>query len=240
MSNSQQGSDHSPSLGQHNIVWRSLISEPHTGVSVINRDGTIIYCNPQAAKIFLDAATDADDVIGRPLDSLFSAAFAEERMGLIRRVLDEDRPILFRGIWKGYQHVSWVYPADGVPVTDDDAADVPDELPPAEKVLVVTRRVAGDADAADLSDDGFEKLNAEVNDLGELDILSPRELVVIALLGGGLSLKETARLLHRSVRTIETQRDSIGQKLHLADRGELIKLVQRVGLTMDDTQRTNV
>ncbi|MEM9916097.1 MAG: LuxR C-terminal-related transcriptional regulator [Planctomycetota bacterium] len=108
------------------------------------------------------------------------------------------------------------------------------------KVLVITRRTAGDTADAILTSAGIERIDADVIDLGELDLLSPRELVVVALLGRGLSLKETARTLHRSVRTIETQRDSIGRKLKLADRGALIKLVQRVGLTVDDTKRVMV
>lgn len=217
-----------------NILWRSLISEPHTGVSIIRRDGTLLYLNEQAAHIFLPPDADRADAVGEKLDALYPAAFAEERRNLIERVIDEDRPITFRAIWHGYQHLSWFYPIE-------DATEVEEGTHEAQgTVLIITRRVVGDAEDAQLADTGAERLDAEVIDLGELDILSPRELVVIALLGRGLSLKETARMLHRSVRTIETQRDSIGQKLNLAGRADLIKLVQRVGLTIDDAQRTMV
>lgn len=217
-----------------NMLWRSLISEPHTGVSIVRRDGMVLYLNEQAANIFLADETDRADAVGQNLDALQPPEFVKERLDLIRRVIDENKPITFRAIWHGYQHLSWFYPVD-------DPTEVEPGTKQAQgKVLVVTRRVVGDADDATLADTGAERLDADVIDLGELDILSPRELVVIALLGRGLSLKETARMLHRSVRTIETQRDSIGQKLRLTGRGELIKLVQRVGLTIDDAQRTIV
>lgn len=221
-------------LQQHGAVWAALASEPATGVSVITAEGRIVYINEQAAEIFLGPKTKVQDAAGRTLEELYPPEFAQERERLVRRVIDEDQPVLFRGIWRGYQHLSWIYPIrpHDTPVGELEAGTVNET-----KVLVITRRTTGDAADAILVASGIERVDADVIDLGELDILSPRELVVVALLGRGLSLKETAKTLHRSVRTIETQRDSIGRKLKLADRGELIKLTQRVGLTLDDTKR---
>ncbi|MEM9418721.1 MAG: LuxR C-terminal-related transcriptional regulator [Planctomycetota bacterium] len=223
----------------HHAVWAALTSEPQTGVSVITDEGRIVYLNEQAAEIFLGPDMHVADVAGRKLDELYPSEFAEERHRLVQRVIHDDQPVLFRAIWRGHQHLSWIYPIhlnETPPLEGELEADTL-HLP---KVLVITRRTQGDAADAILRASGVERVDADVIDLGELDILSPRELVVVALLGRGLSLKETAKALHRSVRTIETQRDSIGRKLQLADRSELIKLIQRVGLTVDDTGRVMV
>ncbi|MEM1027862.1 MAG: LuxR C-terminal-related transcriptional regulator [Planctomycetota bacterium] len=224
-------------LQAHGAVWAALASEPVTGVSVITAEGRIVYLNEQAAEIFLGPKVNVADAAGRTLEELYPPEFADERHRLVQRVINNDQPVLFRAIWRGHQHLSWIYP---IHLNDKPAGELVAGTVNQTKVLVITRRTAGDTADAILTSAGIERVDADVIDLGELDLLSPRELVVVALLGRGLSLKETARTLHRSVRTIETQRDSIGRKLKLADRGALIKLVQRVGLTVDDTKRVMV
>ena len=215
-------------------VWTSLVSEPQTGVSVITADGTIVYLNAQAAEIFLGPGVTVEEATGARLDELYPPEFAEERGRLVRGVIETDRPVLFRAMWRGHQHLSWIHP-----IHAEDGHSTADAQPQA-KVLVITRRTGGDAADAIMADAGLDRIEAGVIDLGKLDILSPRELVVLALLGRGMTIKEAARHLHRAAGTIETQRESIGKKLHLADRGELVQLVQRVGLTVDDAQRTAV
>lgn len=237
MNESAAESGDASGLQQHGAVWAALASEPATGVSVITAEGRIVYLNEQAAEIFLGPKVTVSDAAGRTLAELYPAEFADERERLVRRVIDDNQPILFRAIWRGHQHLSWIYPIHAAP---NAAGELVAGTVNETKVLVITRRTTGDVADAVLTAAGIARVDADVIDLGELDILSPRELVVVALLGRGLSLKETARALHRSVRTIETQRDSIGHKLKLTNRGELIKLIQRVGLTLNDTDRVMV
>src|SRR5271169_2201845 len=54
-----------------------------------------------------------------------------------------------------------------------------------------------------------------------LDALSNRELEVFRLIGQGVKTSETAERLHVSVKTIETYRDRIREKLDLSDGTEL-------------------
>lgn len=215
-------------LGQ-STVWQTLTRDPLTGVSVIQRDDQIVYINQQAARIFFGEEADPEDVVGGRLQDVQTPEFSDERHGFVDRVLNEDRPLLIRAFWRGRQHLSWLFPAavEGVDYSQ-------------QKVLIVTRRMGGDAKVAALTDDQTRQVDAQVVDLGEFDVLSHRELVVLALLGRGLSLKQTAAMLHRSIRTIESQRDSIGLKLKLRSRGEIVRLVERVGLTVEDAHRTNV
>lgn len=54
-----------------------------------------------------------------------------------------------------------------------------------------------------------------------LDSLADRELEVFRLIGNGVKTKQIAERLHLSVKTIETYRDRIRQKLQLSDGTEL-------------------
>jgi DNA-binding NarL/FixJ family response regulator len=54
-----------------------------------------------------------------------------------------------------------------------------------------------------------------------LDSLADRELEVLRLIGQGLKTAEIAKQMHLSVKTVETYRDRIRQKLDLSDGTEL-------------------
>lgn len=55
------------------------------------------------------------------------------------------------------------------------------------------------------------------------DRLSDRELEVLEMIGKGRSTSEIAGALHVSVKTVETYRERIKDKLNLADAGELLR-----------------
>ena len=50
-----------------------------------------------------------------------------------------------------------------------------------------------------------------------VELLADRELEVFRLIGGGAKTAEIAERLHLSVKTVETYRDRIRQKLDLSD-----------------------
>jgi DNA-binding CsgD family transcriptional regulator len=64
--------------------------------------------------------------------------------------------------------------------------------------------------------------------------LSKRELEVLALLGKGMSVPQVAEVLHRSARTVESHRLSIGKKLGVRNRSELTRFAIRAGLVTPD------
>ena len=81
------------------------------------------------------------------------------------------------------------------------------------------------------ADDGCAVVIAQFNDLGPLSVLTERELEVLAFIGEGLPTAEIARRLHRSVRTIEWHRRSLGSKLKATNRVDLARIAIRAGLT---------
>lgn len=62
-------------------------------------------------------------------------------------------------------------------------------------------------------------------------VLTPREREVLQLLAEGRSTKEIAGLLHVSVKTVDTHRKQIMDKLDVHNMAELIKYAIREGLT---------
>lgn len=64
--------------------------------------------------------------------------------------------------------------------------------------------------------------------------LSEREVEVLALIAGGLTNAEIAERLYVSVRTVETHRAHIHQKLDLRTRAELVRVARDAGLLEGD------
>ncbi len=69
------------------------------------------------------------------------------------------------------------------------------------------------------------------DDTGPLSKLTSRELDVLRLIGYGLSTADIAKVLHRSVKTIEWHRVALGNKLGVTNRVELARIAIRTGLT---------
>jgi len=66
--------------------------------------------------------------------------------------------------------------------------------------------------------------------LPSLDVLSPREREVLIHIAEGKSLMDIAQTLHRSLKTVESHRLSIGKKLEASNRVELARIAIAHGL----------
>jgi len=96
-----------------------------------------------------------------------------------------------------------------------------------EKVVTAIRRVlAGDVYVSEgMAAKMVGKLIAGPSEVGgsPVDRLSDRELEVFRLIGAGYGTREMAEKLHLSVKTIETYRAHIKEKLDLLDANELLR-----------------
>lgn len=63
-----------------------------------------------------------------------------------------------------------------------------------------------------------------------IEELTPREREVLAYIGRGFSLREIAETMHRSIKTVQTHRASLGRKLHASNRVELARAAIQAGL----------
>jgi DNA-binding NarL/FixJ family response regulator len=74
----------------------------------------------------------------------------------------------------------------------------------------------------------LNKITIKRSDTEQLiSMLTPSELGVLNLIGQGHNSQEIAKLLERSVKTIETHRSNIRSKLNLKDSTELIRYATR-------------
>jgi DNA-binding NarL/FixJ family response regulator len=67
-----------------------------------------------------------------------------------------------------------------------------------------------------------------------LNILTPREREVLELIARGLTNRQIAERLHISIKTVETHRGNMMQKLDVHDRAELIKFAIDSGVISID------
>ncbi len=68
-----------------------------------------------------------------------------------------------------------------------------------------------------------------------LELLTPRQREILQLVAEGQTTKEIARLLHISVKTVETHRMQIMERLDIHDVAGLVKYAIRTGLIQADT-----
>ncbi|GAB4385939.1 MAG: hypothetical protein Kow0022_13620 [Phycisphaerales bacterium] len=76
---------------------------------------------------------------------------------------------------------------------------------------------------------------ADCADFGRLNALTAKELKIAAYIGAGLGVREVASLTHRSTKTIENHRISIGRKLKVSSRTEIAILAYCAGLRPADS-----
>lgn len=214
-------------LGNAQLValGAALASDPMSGVALFEPGGNVLWANPQLSKMFRGPDASPAQSIGRRLKEIYPEVFANEVVSVIDQCAATGKPALMRTIWRGEQLYTWMQP-----FRPENANGV--------QVLAISRKVRGDENARDLFPMvEFEKFDTKVIDLGPLDVLSTRELEVLSLLGQGLSAAEIATALHRSVKTINTHRESIGKKLKIDDRVKLAVIAQRAGLRLADATR---
>ncbi|MDF1870748.1 MAG: LuxR C-terminal-related transcriptional regulator, partial [Phycisphaerales bacterium] len=184
--------------------------------------GTFVYVNDEMLRMY---NTTSDELIGTKLSEMgLPDELVEERMKLIRRVTDDGAECIVRSVWDGIQQFSWVRSVGG------EAGEVP-------RVLAITRRIGTGEEADRLYESELPVLTSQFIALGELEKISKRELEVLVLIGQGMSTREIAAVLHRSPKTIENHRHSLGSKLNGANRIELAMIAREAGLTLEDSDR---
>jgi DNA-binding CsgD family transcriptional regulator len=210
------------------VLWDMMTRDPGAGVAICDLEGLVVWGNERCFRIYLGPDAKPGDVIGKSWKELgFPDAWIAERLKIFSDLKQSGEPALLRTIWRGSQVYAWIYP---LPPDDECENDC---------CLIVSR--VSEADLKDLDAEVSAKVLASgVARLGELDVLSPRELEVLALLGQGMTIKEIAGVLYRSEKTIGRHRDSIGTKLGLRNKVDLAEVARRAGLTVEDVGRERV
>ncbi len=197
------------SVSDHAAVWQCLASDSNVALMIQDSDGLIAFANDLASKMF----PAAGKLENRRLHDFSPAEFADERVSLIREAIASARTITVDGMLAGLWRRTTYRPMIGEPGQ-------------RQRVLVVMRPVSGFFDQTRPA--GI--VRAKYDDPGALASLTSREMEILCLIGEGLPTAEIAKRLHRSVKTIEWHRVSLGNKLGIANRVELARIAIRAGL----------
>jgi len=197
-------------------------------VLVFDLDGKVLYANAAMANEF--GFKSADDFIGQSMKDIAPAEWIDERLEIARKAIDTNQKIGLLEIFNGNRIFTRFVPIAYKKIDKR-----------IERILIIVENIT-DHTYQELVSNGYTHpvYHAHVNELGNLDALTAREIEVLALMGQGLRPKEIAKSLFRSNSTILRHREKIGQKLHSSDRSELIKYAQKAVLQVEDAERKRV
>lgn len=201
-------------LSQSNI-WPTLTMDTGVGLGVLDLDGTMLYLNAQGRSNTL-GIDGSGWKPGRTLSDLYGRGFAGERVQLLREAAQTGGPVVFSSMANGvlYRATYRYLSSEALVVGVGCRASVLAESPGTIEWRALRR--------------------AAYNDLGPLSVLTERELELLHHIGMGRGSEEAAALMHRSTRTVEWHRASLGDKLACTNRVQLARVAIRAGLTAID------
>ena len=192
-------------------AWEALTQDAGVSVVLLDAKGKLLYANARALAEF---KLPAHEVLGKCYSEFFAPELGAERLGYFQRVAETGTPIVIDHTFGGCRRRTSVRPFT------PDASGTP-------RLLMICRP-AYDPDPAEVAN--AEMVRAKNNDLGALASLTPRELEILYLIGQGLATADIAKQLHRSEKTVEWHRVSLGNKLGVSNRVELARIAIRCGL----------
>ncbi len=174
---------------------------------VVSTNGTVEYMNPALSR---SIGYPASGQVSAKLEDVYGSAFADERLAYLKDAHREGRTVTVVGMLRGVLMRSVYRP-------------LPDDGSGVGRVLSVCRPATVSA-----AEDGV--IRAKGDDSGRLGTLTSREMDILKLIGQGLSTAEIAKKLHRSVKTVEWHRVSLGNKLGVTNRVELARIAIAAGI----------
>lgn len=196
---------------EHKAVWSALVHDSPSLVMVISLDGMVEYANP-AACAFL--GLPESEVVGRNYGALFEENHAAERLSMISQVARSGTPMAIDGVVRGVTTRTVCRPIPASTATR----------------ILLTSRVGPTMHPQGSHPEAVPVMRSRADDYGRLSTLTARELEILRHIGLGLSTAEIAKRLHRSVKTVEWHRVSLGNKLGVTNRVELARLAISAGL----------
>lgn len=187
---------------------RTIIDDIECPAFVADAKGRYVLANHSFAELL---GTPAARVIGSCISDWFPAPVAEERKRLREHVLRTGRAIHVTDMLRGRRFTGTVRPFEAGRHQGCIFVLLQSRPPRPEEVKV-----------------GFYAL--ECFDLGPLAALTPRELEVLQMIGQGLTQREVALRLERTVKTVEAHRAAIGRKLGAKKNTHLVQVAFAAGM----------
>lgn len=188
--------------------------EGFPGCAACVRDVTmrLLWCNDEYARFH---GRTREELLGGTLESIFPADHARERESLMRPALDEGKPVTYSELALGHRWITRAWPLER------SAFDT--------KGVFILHHHANDRRDAQ-TDPSHNFPLARVGDLGDVDVLTPRELEVYYHLAAGLTVADIGELMHRSPKTVERHLESLHRKMGFRNRAELVRSAVERGI----------
>ena len=207
---------------------RLLLADDHA----ILRAGLRMLLEAQPDMMVVAEASDGDEAVRRAhathpdvavIDLTMPGLSGVETLQRLRRELPVTRLlVLTMHDDPGYARVAQAAGAAGHVVKDSDSGDLLAAIRAVHRGRTFVR-VGGHGD-------GDGPMPMETEAARTIPALSPRERQVLALLAHGHTNREIAARLSLSVKTIETHRARLSDKLGLHNRADLVRLALELGL----------
>ncbi|MCL4222416.1 MAG: hypothetical protein KJZ65_13715 [Phycisphaerales bacterium] len=179
-------------------------------VTILNASGLVIRADEDCASRI---GRSKEDLTGRHLSEFCPPDLAEEFLSTLEKHARERTPflavVMIGGIWSMFLFRP----------RSDNGTDIVYDC--------FTER---DWRGINLEVNGIPLYKFRYRDLGPLARLTRRELEVLKLIGDGLTSRQMSQVLHRSERTIQGHRISLGKKLGCRTKAELARIAADAGL----------
>jgi len=200
---------------------RALLNATTDLAMLINLEGRILAINKTGAQIL---GKNIDELIGSNLFDLIPPPLAKSRSERIGKVIRSGKPIRFEDEFGGQVFENNIYP-----VFDTQgkvvrlalfAHDVTQRKKVEKNIRIAFKELVSTI-----------RTIVPVTEPLAVSFLTPREKAVVQLIAEGKSTKEISLELQVSVKTIETHRSRVMNKLGIRTIAELTKFAIREGLT---------
>jgi DNA-binding CsgD family transcriptional regulator len=179
----------------------------------------LVWCNAEYAQ--LNRSTPPQ-MVGQTLHSIMPAPLAEERMNAMREALRDGTMVAYQQLWQGHRWLTRVWPLDPAAFGH-------------QGYFVIMTRLNEPIPAPEDGSKGI--LFIRTAEMGDLSVLSPRELEVFYYLAAGMTVGDIAEAVHRSDKTIGRHVENIHRKMGYENRAELVRdAVQRGLIAFSDRQ----
>jgi DNA-binding CsgD family transcriptional regulator len=173
---------------------------------------SLVWCNERFARAF---GSSPEALVRSTFHDVASGPVVDERRTIMNRALETGKPLAYIQLWNGVRSLTHVYPMQ---------AD--DTLGHRGFFVMIEPLVLPATDARE-----FDHLpHARIPHLGELALLSRRQLEVLRLGAEGLTVEEMARELHRSDKTIDNHLRELYRQLRIHNRAQLTRFAAEHGI----------
>jgi DNA-binding CsgD family transcriptional regulator len=171
----------------------------------------LVWCNAEYARL---NNKSTERMVGQTLSDILPPVLAEERMSFMRQALEQGTMVAYQQVWLGVRWLTRVWPLDPAAFGHPGYFVIMSRL----NEPIPTGPEAG----------GVRFTRSA--DLGDLGVLSPRELEIYYYLAAGMTAGDIAQALHRSEKTIGRHVENIHRKMLYSSRAELVRDAVQRGL----------